>query len=96
MTSLENHPHYPKNVIETFGTLSNHPVIANAGYNKESGESELEKGVAQLISYGRLFLANPDLPERFKIDATLNQIDNTTLFAGGAKGYTDYPFWTEA
>lgn len=96
MTSLENHPHYPKNVIETFGTLSNHPVIANAGYNKESGESELEKGVAQLISYGRLFLANPDLPERFKIDATLNQIDNTTLFAGGAKGYTDYPFWIEA
>lgn len=92
MAPLDNHPHYPKNVMETFGTLSKHPIIANAGYNRETGEAELEKGIAKLISFGSLFLANPDLPKRFEIGATLNQPDGATMFGGGEKGYTDYSF----
>ncbi|MDQ0639936.1 N-ethylmaleimide reductase [Pedobacter sp. W3I1] len=92
MFPLDNHPHYPKNVIETFGTLSNHLVIANAGYNRETGEAELEKGIAKMISYGSSFVANPDLPERFKQNVALNQPDPATMYGGGEKGYTDYPF----
>jgi N-ethylmaleimide reductase len=92
MVPLDNYPHYPKNVMETFGRISKHPIIANAGYNKESGEAELEKGIAKLISYGSLFLANPDLPKRFEMDAELNQPDGATMFGGNEKGYTDYSF----
>jgi N-ethylmaleimide reductase len=44
-----------------------------------------------LIAFGRKFLANPDLPERFRSGASLNADDPSTYYGGGAKGYTDYP-----
>ena len=83
---------YPTNNIETFGPISNHPIIANCGYTKETGEKELEKGIAKFISYGSLFLANPDLPKRFELNAPLNQPDRATMYGGHDKGYIDYPF----
>lgn len=85
-------PQYPKDVMGTFGTLSKHLVIANGGYNGTTGEKELEKGIAKLISYGTLFLSNPDLPKRFELNAELNQADRATMYGGGEKGYIDYPF----
>jgi N-ethylmaleimide reductase len=87
----ENLPQYPRDVIGVFGTLTNHLVIANGGYTREKGEQELEKGIAKLISYGILFLANPDLPKRFELNVALNQPDRATLYGGGEKGYIDYP-----
>lgn len=87
--------HYPADdEIEFFGGMIKQTVIANAGYNKASGETELEKGIAKLVSFGTLFLANPDLPERFESDAALNEPDRATMFGGGAAGYIDYPFLT--
>lgn len=77
--------------IEIFGKLVSQLLIANSGYNKETGETELDKGIADLISFGGLFLANPDLPKRFELDAELNEPDRATMFGGGEKGYTDYP-----
>jgi N-ethylmaleimide reductase len=89
-------PHYPKNdEIELFGKLSKHTVVANTAYNKQSAEQELQKGIASLISFGTPFLANPDLPKRFELDAPLNTPDRATMFGGAEKGYTDYPFLTE-
>ena len=85
-------PQYPKDSVETFGKLSTHSVIANYGYNRESGEVELKKGIAKLISYGTLFLANPDLPKRFELNSELNQPDRATMYGGQDKGYIDYPF----
>jgi N-ethylmaleimide reductase len=85
-------PHYPTNSVETFGKLTRHVVIANCGYTRETGESELEKGIAKLISYGSLFLANPDLPKRFELNAELNQPDRATMYGGQDQGYIDYPF----
>ena len=85
-------PQYPPNSLETFGKLSKHPVIANCGYNQETGEAELAKGIAKLISYGTLFLANPDLPKRFELHAELNQPDRATMYGGRDQGYIDYPF----
>lgn len=84
-------PHYPLNSIDTFGILSKHIVIANCGYTKETGEVELEKGIAKIISYGTLFLANPDLPKRFELNAPLNQPDRATMYGGKDAGYIDYP-----
>ena len=67
-------------------------VVANGGYDLESGERELQKGKADAISFARLFLANPDLPRRFELDTLLNQPDSKTFYGGDEKGYTDYPF----
>ncbi len=89
---LDKFPQYPTHVIEEFGKLSKHVVIANCGYTKETGEAELEKGIAKLISYGTLFLANPDLPKRFELGAELNEPDRATMYGGQDKGYIDYPF----
>ena len=85
-------PQYPLNSVETFGKHSQHPIIANCGYTKETGEAALEKGIAKLISYGTLFLANPDLPKRFELNAALNNLDSATMYGGNDKGYIDYPF----
>ena len=51
----------------------------------------MEEGRADLIAFGRKFLANPDLPERLKSRVSLNEPDPTTFYGGGEKGYTDYP-----
>jgi N-ethylmaleimide reductase len=85
-------PHYPSNCIDAFGKLSVHPVIANCGYTRESAEAELEKGIAKMVSFGTLFLANPDLPSRFELNSELNQPDRATMYGGGDKGYIDYTF----
>jgi N-ethylmaleimide reductase len=85
-------PLYPANPVATFGKLTQHIVMANLGYTKETGEAELEKGIAKLISFGVLFLANPDLPKRFELNAELNQPDRATMYGGKEEGYIDYPF----
>lgn len=65
--------------------------LANGGFTKESGEKLLSENKADAIVYGKAFLANPDLPERFKLNAPLNEPDGSTFYSPGAKGYTDYP-----
>ena len=85
-------PQYPADAVDTFGKLSKHPVMANCGYTRETGEAALEKGMANMISYGTLFLANPDLPKRFELNAELNQADRATMYGGQDQGYIDYPF----
>lgn len=86
---------YPRNVIDTFGSLVKAPLIANYGYNRESAEAELSKGIAKLISFGSLFLANPDLPRRFELNVDLNMPDRATMYGGGDAGYIDYPFFVQ-
>ncbi|MDX6558277.1 MAG: N-ethylmaleimide reductase [Blastocatellia bacterium] len=65
--------------------------FAGAGFTKETGEALLEQGGADAIVYGTKLLANPDLPERFKHNAPLNEPDQSTFYAPGEHGYTDYP-----
>jgi N-ethylmaleimide reductase len=86
-------PHYPDtDEIAFLGKLVKHTLIANTAYNNETAQAELQKGIANMISFGGLFLANPDLPKRFELNAALNQPDRATMFGGNEKGYTDYPF----
>ena len=66
-------------------------LIVAGGFSGEEAEEWVEGGRADLIAFGRKFLANPDLPHRLRIGATLNADDPTTYYGGGAKGYTDYP-----
>lgn len=65
--------------------------IANEGFTKESAEAILASGNADAVAFGKLFIANPDLPKRFAAGAKLNEWDSSTFYGGNAKGYTDYP-----
>ncbi len=60
-------------------------------YTAARAEAAIAAGVADAIAFGKLFLANPDLPERFRRQAPLNAPDPSTFYGGGEKGYTDYP-----
>lgn len=88
---LDDFPHWPKDVLGTFGPFVKTLLMANGGYDAKTAEAELEAGQADLISFGNLFLANPDLPARFKSGAPLAQADKATMYGGGEHGYTDYP-----
>ena len=92
MFPTDNLPQYPRDIIGVFGKQTQHTLMANGGYTRETGEQELEKGIAKMISYGALFLANPDLPKRFELNAALNQPDSATMYGGKDEGYIDYPF----
>ena len=67
------------------------PYMANCGYTHEKAQTALEQGDADLVSFGTLYIANPDLPERFKAGAELNTPDQNTFYGGDEHGYTDYP-----
>jgi N-ethylmaleimide reductase len=65
--------------------------MANNGYDRQMAIDAVASGRADLVAFGRLFIANPDLVARLQADAALNPLDTDTLYGGGAKGYTDYP-----
>ena len=67
------------------------PFIANEGFDQASAERALAEGFADAVAFGKLFIANPDLPRRFKEHAPLNAWDTATFYSGGVQGYTDYP-----
>ena len=66
-------------------------LILNSGYTQETAESVIEGGIADAVSFGTLFISNPDLPERFAKKAGLATPEKSTFYGGDAKGYTDYP-----
>ncbi|MDJ0658567.1 MAG: alkene reductase [Crocosphaera sp.] len=67
-------------------------LITNGNYTQETANAAIADGNAELVSFGRLFLANPDLPKRFKLNAPLNEPNVRTFYSSGQQGYTDYPF----
>ena len=66
-------------------------LIVCGEYDKVKGNMVIENHLANAVAYARLFLANPDLPERFKKNGKLNEPDSATFYTQDAKGYTDYP-----
>jgi N-ethylmaleimide reductase len=69
--------------------------MVNNGYDDELARQALANG-ADLVAFGRPYIANPDLVDRLRTGAPLNKADKTTFYGGGAKGYTDYPARTQA
>jgi 2,4-dienoyl-CoA reductase-like NADH-dependent reductase (Old Yellow Enzyme family) len=67
------------------------PYIANEKFTKESAQKVLDAGEADAVAWGQLFIANPDLPRRFELNAPLNEPNPSTFYAEGEAGYTDYP-----
>lgn len=66
-------------------------LIANVEMTQERGNRLIKAGLADSIAFGRLYIANPDLPARFLAGAPLNKVSWPTVYASGPKGYTDYP-----
>lgn len=67
------------------------PIIANQQLSKDSAQEILKTGAADLVSFGRLYISNPDLVERLKQNAPLNEPDANTFYTAGDQGYNDYP-----
>ncbi len=67
------------------------PLVVNGGYDATAAQEAIAHGQADLVSFGALFLANPDLPRRLAIGAALNEPDPSTFYGGDEHGYTDYP-----
>ena len=65
--------------------------IANEGFDRDSANAVIAAGEADAVGFGKTFIANPDLPERFRRGAPLNPPRFNTFYGGGAEGYTDYP-----
>jgi N-ethylmaleimide reductase len=69
----------------------NGALIVNGGYDAHSGNAAIARGEADLVAFGVPFLANPDLPTRYRGGSELNTPDQATFYAGEEKGYIDYP-----
>ncbi|MCK6423473.1 MAG: alkene reductase [Burkholderiaceae bacterium] len=72
------------------------PWMVNNGYTGAMAEAAVAEGRADLVAFGRAFIANPDLSLRLRLGAPLNELDRSTLYGGGSAGYTDYPSWQDA
>jgi 2,4-dienoyl-CoA reductase-like NADH-dependent reductase (Old Yellow Enzyme family) len=71
----------------TFGGI----YIANEGFSFQTANQAIEAGESDAVAFGKLFIANPDLPQRFALGAPLNTPDPSTFYGTGPHGYTDYP-----
>lgn len=69
--------------------------IANEGFTKETANMVLNNQEADAVAFGKLFIANPDLVKRFKLNLPLNQPDPSKFYGNDAKGYTDYSFYND-
>lgn len=68
-------------------------LMINGGFDREKGNQIVKEGTADLVSFGKLFISNPDLPERFASGAPLAEWDSETFYTPGKKGYIDYPVY---
>ena len=76
---------------EMFRNVYQGKLITAGGYDQAMGEKVLEEGLADAVAYGRLYISNPDLAERFQKGAALNPYNRATFYGGEEVGYTDYP-----
>jgi N-ethylmaleimide reductase len=81
----------PQSVTTLFRPLFPGPMIVSGGFTVEMAEEALVDGTADLVAFGRAFIANPDLPKRITLGATLNVPDRSTFYGGAERGYTNYP-----
>ncbi|MCM4161131.1 alkene reductase [Antarcticibacterium flavum] len=88
-------PDVAKNIFSQMREIFENTLIMNGGFTKEEAEKSITENKTDLVSFGRTFLANPDLVYRFENNLELNEPDYDTFYTPGEKGYTDYPFHEE-
>jgi N-ethylmaleimide reductase len=70
-------------------------IVAAGGFEPDTARAVVESGDADLVAFGRHFVANPDLPERIRLGLPLNEYDRSTFYTFDARGYVDYPFYND-
>ncbi|MCX2946649.1 alkene reductase, partial [Rahnella perminowiae] len=90
----DNSPDMPESFRVALRETFRSPIMYSGRYTQEKAELMLEKGWGDLFGFGRPFIANPDLPERIKAGYPLNSADQSSLYGGTEKGYTDYPVYS--
>ena len=88
---ISANPAIPQKTFDAIRTSFSNTIILCNGLTADTAEAQLSNGFADLVAFGRSFLANPDLVSRIETGEPLNQPDFTTLYTPGEKGYTDYP-----
>ena len=83
---------FRQRVRDAFGQM----IIAAGGYTPEKAEQNIKDGYIDAVAFGRDYIANPDLAERIREGAPLNEQHPQTFYGGGTEGYTDYPFLNQA
>ena len=81
----------PARITPILRTLFDGTLIANGSYDLQTANAAIDRGETDLVAFGRVLLANPDLPERFRVGAPLNTPHAETFYSGEEKGYVDYP-----
>ncbi|MCU5774376.1 alkene reductase [Erwiniaceae bacterium BAC15a-03b] len=89
----DNSPEMPEDFRIALRETFSSPIMYSGRYTREKAEYVLSKGWGDFFGFGRTFIANPDLPARFKQNAGLNPVDSASLYGGTRKGYTDYPVY---
>ena len=89
---VDHLPHYLKEVTPFYRKIYKGTLISNGNYDFEKANKTISGELADLISFGKLYISNPDLVERFQANAPLNPWDKETFYGGDEKGYTDYSF----
>lgn len=88
-------PEVPAHLVKTIRENFTNTLILSGGYNATRAQQALENDAADLVAFGRPFLANPDLVERLKNNLPFNQVKFDLLYTAGAEGYTDYPVFED-
>ncbi|WP_339916638.1 alkene reductase [Yeosuana marina] len=90
-TDVSEIPYAVTEIAKHFRPLYNGTLMINTAFDQEKGNKIIEEGNADLVAFGKPFISNPDLVERFENNLELADWDNDTFYTPGAKGYTDYP-----
>jgi N-ethylmaleimide reductase len=85
----------PPVAVVNFRKFYQGTILAAGGFDGKGAIEIVDKGDADMVAFGRHFIANPDLPKRIRLDLPLNHYDRSTFYGGGPGGYTDYPFYEE-
>ncbi|SOC79205.1 N-ethylmaleimide reductase [Salinimicrobium sediminis] len=89
-TDVSEVPYAETQIAKRYSPMYNGTIIINGGFDRESGNKVIEEGNAHLVAYGRPYISNPDLVERFEQNVPLSEFDQETFYSPGKEGYLTY------
>ena len=95
-TDVSKIPFAEQHIAKRYRPMYHGTLVINSGFDQEKGHEIIEEGFADAVAFGKPFISNPDLPERFASHAELAKWDESTFYTPGEKGFTDYPSLQEA
>ena len=93
---VSDKPYLVQEIAKHYRPMYKGTLMINGGFDQEKGNKFIEEGLADLVSYAKYFISNPDLPKRFELNAPLAEWDEDTFYTPGPEGYTDYHFLGES